>query len=152
MLRPSYGKRKKKIIRTRIGEREITTEGIIYFSRGLIGFDDKRDFALIQLSENSPFLLLQSLEDPALGLLVADPYSFMDDYEVRLSEAEKRILRVENVRQLAVLVTVTIPPGRPDETTLNLGGPIVINSEAKRGMQVPQVDSKYPTHFRPAND
>ncbi|MFW5497721.1 MULTISPECIES: flagellar assembly protein FliW [unclassified Maridesulfovibrio] len=145
-------KERKKIIRTRIGEREITTEGIIYFSRGLIGFDDKRDFALIQLSENSPFLLLQSLEDPALGLLVADPYSFMDDYEVRLSEAEKRILRVENVRQLAVLVTVTIPPGRPDETTLNLGGPIVINSEAKRGMQVPQVDSKYPTHFRPAND
>ncbi|ACS79084.1 flagellar assembly protein FliW [Maridesulfovibrio salexigens] len=145
-------KERKKIIRTRIGEREITNEGIIYFSRGLIGFDDKRDFALIQLSENSPFLLLQSLEDPALGLLVADPYSFMDDYEVRLSEAEKRILRVENVRQLAVLVTVTIPPGRPDETTLNLGGPIVINSEAKRGMQVPQVDSKYPTHFRPAND
>ena len=145
-------KERKKIIRTRIGEREITTEGIIYFSRGLIGFDEKRDFALIQLSENSPFLLLQSLEDPALGLLVADPYSFMDDYEVRLSEAEKRILRVENVRQLAVLVTVTIPPGRPDETTLNLGGPIVINSEAKRGMQVPQVDSKYPTHFRQAND
>ncbi|WP_421900973.1 flagellar assembly protein FliW [Maridesulfovibrio sp.] len=145
-------KERKKIIRTRIGEREITEEGIIYFSRGLIGFDDKRDFALIQLSENSPFLLLQSLEDPGLGLLVADPYSFMDDYEVRLSEAEKRILRVENVRQLAVLVTVTIPPGRPNETTLNLGGPIVINSEAKRGMQVPQVDSKYPTHFRPAND
>ncbi|WP_320172761.1 flagellar assembly protein FliW [Maridesulfovibrio sp.] len=145
-------KERKKIIRTRIGEREITDEGIIYFSRGLIGFDDKRDFALIQLSENSPFLLLQSLEDPALGLLVADPYSFMDDYEVRLSEAEKRILRVENVRQIAVLVTVTIPPGRPNETTLNLGGPIVINSEAKRGMQVPQVDSKYPTHFRPAND
>ncbi|TIH19124.1 flagellar assembly protein FliW [Marinifilum sp. JC120] len=145
-------KERQKIIRTRIGEREITEEGIIYFSRGLIGFDDKRDFALIQLSEDSPFLLLQSLEDPGLGLLVADPYSFMDDYEVRLNEAEKRILRVENVRQLAVLVTVTIPPGRPTETTLNLGGPIVINSEARRGMQIPQVDSKYPTHFRPAND
>ncbi|NDV21464.1 flagellar assembly protein FliW [Desulfovibrio sp. JC022] len=145
-------KERQKIIRTRIGEREITEEGIIYFSRGLIGFDDKRDFALIQLSEDSPFLLLQSLEDPGLGLLVADPYSFMDDYEVRLNEAEKRILRVENVRQVAVLVTVTIPPGRPNETTLNLGGPIVINSEARRGMQIPQVDSKYPTHFRPAND
>ncbi|NDV25145.1 flagellar assembly protein FliW [Desulfovibrio sp. JC010] len=145
-------KERKKIIRTRIGEREITEEGIIYFSRGLIGFDDKREFALIQLSDASPFLLLQSVEDPGLGLLVADPYSFMDDYEVRLSEAEKRILRVENVRQMAVLVTVTIPPGRPNETTLNLGGPIIINSEARRGMQVPQVDSKYPTHFRPAND
>ncbi len=145
-------KERTKIIRTRIGEREITEEGIIYFSRGLIGFDEKRDFALIQISETSPFLLLQSLEDPGLGLLVADPYSFMDDYEVRLSEAEKRILRVENIGQLAVLVTVTIPPGRPDETTLNLGGPIVINTEARRGMQVPQVDSKYPAHFRPAND
>ena len=82
-------KERKKIIRTRIGEREITDEGIIYFSRGLIGFDDKRDFALIQLSEDSPFLLLQSLEDPGLGLLVADPYRLMDEYEVRLSEAGK---------------------------------------------------------------
>ncbi|WP_320169058.1 flagellar assembly protein FliW [Maridesulfovibrio sp.] len=145
-------KERTQIIRTRIGEREITEDGIIYFSRGLIGFDEKRDFALIQLSENSPFLLLQSLEDPGLGLLVADPYSFMDDYEVRLSEAEKRILQVENAAQVAVLVTVTIPQGRPEETTLNLGGPIVINSEAKRGMQVPQIDSKYPAHFRPAND
>ena len=145
-------KERKKVIRTRLGEREITEEAIIYFSRGLIGFDDKRDFTLIQIRDDSPFLLLQSLDDPGLGLLVVDPYSFMDEYEVRLSDAEKRILRLDNVRQLGVLVTVTIPPGRPDETTLNLGGPIVINSEARRGMQVPQVDSKYPTHYRPAND
>ncbi len=145
-------KERKKIIRTRLGEREILEDGIIYFSRGLIGFDDKRDFTLIQIREDSPFLLLQSVEDSNLGLLVVDPYSFMDEYEVKLSDAEKRILRLENIRQLGILVTVTIPPGRPEETTLNLGGPIVINSEARRGMQVPQVDSKYPTHYRPRND
>ncbi len=145
-------KERKKVIRTRIGEREITEDSIIYFSRGLIGFDDKRDFTLIRLREDSPFMLLQSLDDPNLGLLVVDPYSFMDEYEVRLSEAEKRILRVENVRQIAVLVTVTIPQGKPEQTTLNLGGPIVINYVARKGLQVPQVDSKYPTHYCPAND
>lgn len=143
-------KERKKVIHTRLGEREILEDSIICFSRGLIGFDDKRDFTLIRVREDSPFMLLQSLEDPNLGLLVADPYSFMEEYSVRLSEAEKRILRVENIRQIAVLVTVTIPKGKPEQTTLNLGGPIVINYVAHRGLQIPQVDSKYPMHFCPA--
>ncbi|WP_027180117.1 flagellar assembly protein FliW [Maridesulfovibrio bastinii] len=143
-------KERKKVIRTRLGEREIMDDSIIYFSRGLIGFDDKRDFTLIRVREDSPFMLLQSLEDPNLGLLVADPYSFLEEYEIRLSEAEKRILRVDNIRQIAVLVTVTIPKGKPEQTTLNLSGPIVINYVAKKGLQIPQVDSKYPTHYCPA--
>ena len=145
-------KERKKIIQTRLGEREISDDGILHFPRGLIGFDSQRYFTLIQIKEDSPFLLLQSIEDSGLGLLVTDPYSFMDEYEIHLSNAEKSILRVERADQAAVLVTVTIPSGRPDETTLNLGGPIVLNSEARLGMQIPQVDSKYPTHFHPAND
>lgn len=141
--------RKRKVI-TRLGEREIGSGGIIYFPRGLIGLEDKREFALLSVkSDDSPFLLLQCVTDPGLGLLVADPYAFIDNYDVKLERGDRKVLKIENIKQLAVLVTVTIPRDKPEDTTLNLQGPIVVNTEARIGLQVPQTDGGYPTHFHP---
>ena len=135
---------------TRLGEREINSDSIVYFPRGLVGLEDKREFALLPVREgDSPFLLLQCITDPSLGLLVADPYSFLDDYDVKIENPDRKALKVANIRQLAVLVTVTIPPDKPEDTTLNLQGPIVINTETKIGLQIPQTEAGYPTHFRP---
>nr|WP_321256480.1 flagellar assembly protein FliW [uncultured Pseudodesulfovibrio sp.] len=135
---------------TRLGEREVSSEGIIYFPRGLVGLEDKREFALLSVkSDDSPFLLLQCITDPGLGLLVADPYSFLDDYDVKIENIDRKALKVDNIRQLAILVTVTIPQAKPEDTTLNLQGPIVINTEARIGLQVPQTEAGYPTHFNP---
>ncbi|MGE4469502.1 MAG: flagellar assembly protein FliW [Desulfovibrio sp.] len=134
------------MIRTRLGEREIVEDSIVRFPHGLVGFEDRRDFVLLQVNDSSPFLLLQSLEDPGLGLLVADPLSFIENYGVRLDSAEKKILNHQEDAELAVLVTVSIPRNRPEETTLNLSGPIVINTSAKVGIQSPQTDSSYPPH------
>lgn len=137
---------------TRLGEREVSPEGIIYFPRGLVGIEDKREFALLGVREgDSPFLLMQCITDPGLGLLVADPYAFIDEYDVKIENADRKVLKVESIRQLAILVTVTIPRNRPKDTTLNLQGPIVINTEARIGLQIPQTDANYPTHFRPIN-
>jgi flagellar assembly factor FliW len=133
---------------TRLGKRVIDLDSVIYFPRGLIGLEDKREYVLLRIEDDSPFILLQNLEDTSLGLLVVDPYSFLTDYNVKLETAEKKILQIENARQVAVMVTVTIPHDRPEETTLNLSGPIIINSEAKRGMQVPQLEAGYPTQYR----
>lgn len=135
---------------TRLGERQISSDGIIYFPRGLVGIEDKREFAILSVKEDdSPFLLLQCVTDPGLGLLVADPYAFIEDYDVKIENIDRKALKIENIRQLAVLVTVTIPPDKPEDTTLNLQGPIVINTEARIGLQIPQTDANYPTHFRP---
>nr|WP_316901250.1 flagellar assembly protein FliW [Pseudodesulfovibrio indicus] len=143
-------KERTKKIMTRLGEREIRADSIIYFPRGLVGLEDKREFSLLPIREgDSPFLLLQCTTDPGLGLLVADPYSFLDDYDVKIENPERKVLKVENIRQLAVLVTVTIPQDKPEDTTLNLQGPIVINTETKIGLQVPQTEAGYPTHFHP---
>ncbi len=132
-----------------MGQLTVPPERVLWFPRGLIGFETKKEFTLVQLREDSPFMILQSMTDPALGLLVTDPFSFMAEYEVVIGEAERKLLKVENHRQVAILVTVSIPKGSPERTTLNLSGPIVVNSEAQIGMQIPQVDSKYPSHFIP---
>jgi len=139
------------VLQTKLGEREVARDSVLYFPHGLIGLDDKREFVLIPVRENSPFLLLQCVTDPGLGLLVADPFPFYPEYSIKLEQAEKKILRVENMRQIAVLVTVTIPRNMPSETTLNLSGPIILNTKARLGIQAPQMDSKLPTHYRLVN-
>lgn len=131
-------------VQTRLGEQKVGLDRVLRFPRGLIGYEDKRDFVLLQIREDVPFLVLQSLEEPSLGLMVADPYNFMDDYSVRLSDAEQHMLSVDSPGQVSVLVTVSIPAGKPEETCLNLLGPVVINHEARIGMQVPQSETSQP--------
>lgn len=134
------------VIESRLGKRTVTTDKILEFPRGLIGYEDQRRFTLLQIKEDSPFLVLQSLDDPRLGLIVADPYTFLTEYEIRLETGEQRLLKVDDVSQVAVLVTVSIPAGNPEKTALNLMGPIVINHEARLGAQIPQMEGRFPTH------
>lgn len=133
--------RNKEIeIDTRLGLRSIDADKVVHFPRGLAGFEDERDFILLQIRPEAPLLILQSTSNPMVGLLVADPYSFMDKtaYEPSVGEAEKQLLQIADLGETAVLVTVSIPAGQPEAAVLNLAGPIVINSEARVGLQVPQ--------------
>ena len=128
------------MIQSRLGEREVRLDKVIHFPRGIIGFETAHEFTLLQIQENAPLLVLQSLEEPTLGLLVADPFVFLPDYNLTVSDAEQQILQAEGLEDLAVLVTATIPPGKPEETALNLLGPIVLNHRTRIGLQVPQVE------------
>lgn len=126
------------VIESRLGPREIRQDKVIRFPRGIIGFEHLRDFTLLQIREESPLLVLQSLEDTGLGLLVADPYSFIPDYSIKVNDVDQELLEAQSADDLAVLVTVSIPPGRPEQTALNLLGPILINHKKRLGLQAPQ--------------
>lgn len=136
-------RQEQRVIDTRIGKRAVAQDKFIHFPQGLIGFEGNREFVLLQLSDGSPFLILQSTTSVAVGLVVADPFTFIPDFEVKLGEAEKNVLQLDDIHQVAVLVTVSIPHGEPEKTALNLSGPILINHQQRVGLQVPQVDSKY---------
>ncbi len=130
-----------KIIPSRLGMREVELDKVILFPRGIIGFEHLREFILLQIREGAPLLVLQSMEEPGLGLLVADPFPFVPEYNLRVSDADQRTLQADSAADLAVLVTASIPPGRPEETALNLLGPILINHKARLGLQAPQVEN-----------
>ncbi len=144
----------KRIIASRLGDREVALDKVILFPRGIIGFEHLRDFTLLQIREGAALLVLQSMEDPGLGLLVADPFAFLPDYNLRINDADQRLLQAETAADLAVLVTATIPPGKPEETALNLLGPILINHKARLGLQAPQMEGSQPgkvfVHLREA--
>ncbi len=125
-------------IDTRLGRRKIDPDKIVNFPRGLAGFETEHEFTLLQLRPDAPLLILQSVTKPDVGLLVADPYSFLPSYPVMVGEAEQQLLKINETGDAAILVTVTIPAGEPENAMLNLTGPIVINHQAKIGLQIPQ--------------
>jgi flagellar assembly factor FliW len=131
----------QKVIETRLGRRVVDPDKVILFPQGLMGLEERHEFTLLQISEGSPFLVLQSMDEASLGLVVADPFSFLSDYAFTVGDAEQAILLAEESDDLAVLVTVSIPPGKPEDTALNLTGPILINHKARIGLQVLQPDA-----------
>ena len=135
-------------ILTRLGKQYVNPDKVIYFPRGLMGFEGLHEFTLLEIRPGAPFLLLQSMDEPKVGLLVADPFSFIPHYTLNVTSAEQRLLRAKDIAQLAVLVTASIPPGKPELTALNLIGPILLNHEARIVIQVPQTDNtEMPTQW-----
>lgn len=128
----------KITIQTKLGPRDINTDSSIFFPKGLIGFEEETSFTLLKINEDTPFLLLQSMNTQDLGLLLVDPYLFVPDFPLQLSPAQQAILEVEGPSDLNVFVTVTIPPNMPSETSINLAGPIFINYKKNIALQVPQ--------------
>lgn len=126
----------------------VEEKGLILFPKGLLGFEDHREFALVRLRDDSTFFLLQSSSDPNLGLMVTDPYIYVPDYRIKIGSAEQEMLRLKNIREAVVLVTVTIPPGKPEDAVINLAGPLVVNVRIRRGMQVPQNQLRHPPRIR----
>ncbi len=139
--------KQRKTINSRIGPLVVSTDKTIRFPRGLIGFESLRDFALVEFKPGTPFHFLQSLELPSMGMMLADPFSFLPGYEIRLSSAEERILKVHSIRDLFILVSVTVPKGDPEGSTLNLTGPICVNVQERLGLQSPQVELGFPSRI-----
>lgn len=123
---------------TRLGKKQLDSNKIITFPDGIIGYPDEHQFSILPIGEASPFMILQSIITPSLGLLVGDPYAFISDYTVRMNDAEQKILQSEEGENLLVLITVNVPHGTPELTKLNLTGPIFINTETQFGLQIPQ--------------
>lgn len=134
------------IIKTRdFGEEEISEEVIIDFPNGVYAFEDDHRFVLLSpCGEDKYPMWLQSVDNPELCFIVFDPREFVPDYSVELDKETKALLETDSA-QLDLLCMAVVP----DEyinTTINLKSPIVINSAAKKGVQVIAAEN-YPLKF-----
>ena len=138
----------KNINTTRFGEIEIDESGMIHFPEGLLGFPDHRDYVILEHKPGSPFLWLQSMTAPDLAFVMANPFLIMSDYLEDLSPEEESLFKQEGDREIIVFALVTIPPGEADKATINLLGPIVIDSASRKARQVILANSRY-SHCHP---
>ena len=130
------------------GEIGVREDQIITFSPGLLGFTELHRYILIEHGQDSPFLWLQCVDDPAIAFVVLDPAHIVPDYQPGPPEAVLKQVEALTPADLKVLVILTIPPGRPQDMTANLLGPVLINLQTRRGKQLVLERSPYSHQHR----
>lgn len=109
---------------SRFGAVDVIVDSIIEFPDGLIGLGGSR-YALLSTQSTSPFLWLQSLDNPGVALPVTNPHRFFEGFAVELADADAENLGFDDGEPADVYVTVTASNVASD-ITVNLKAPILI--------------------------
>ncbi|HCT63727.1 MAG TPA: flagellar assembly protein FliW [Lachnospiraceae bacterium] len=122
---------------------EYSKEDIVTFDDGLYGFQDKKNFILICFENtNDNFLCMQSIDDEKLAFLMINPYHFLADYEVVLSDEDTHSLNITNVANVRTYA-VCVVGDDANKSTANLKCPIIINSKNNKAKQIILDESAY---------
>lgn len=124
------------------GNLSIEKENIITFEQGLLGFEELRQFAIIDVEECLPFEWLVSVEDPVVAFPILNPTLFFSDYNPSLPKDDLALLDIKKEKDVEMFCIVTLGK-KPEDVTLNLKGPILINMKNKMGKQVVLAEDYY---------
>ncbi len=130
---------------TNFGEIEVSKEKVITFDEGLPGFEEEKEFLLVNNYDTEdpvPFMWLQATKNPDLALVVAIPFFLRPTYEVEIPEEALKNLEIREPGDVAVYSVVKIQD-KVEDMTFNLLSPIIINGKNHKGMQLIQDNVKY---------
>lgn len=129
------------------GEIEIKDDRIITFEEGLLGFEDiKRYTIILNPEDNIPFHWLQSVDEPNLAFVITNPFLFKEDYSFDIPDKVVDQLEIKDKEDVAVF-SIAVVPENMEEMTINLRGPIIINSEQQKGKQIVLEGAEIPLKY-----
>ncbi|MDO5402257.1 MAG: flagellar assembly protein FliW [Eubacteriales bacterium] len=121
------------------GTVDIEDGKILTFEKGIIGFDDFKEYTIIydsEKEEDTAIMWLQSLDEPSLALPVMKPEIVWPDYDPVVEDEIINSLGgdIKNAN-LLVLCTLTVPSDLT-KMTCNLKAPIIINADTLKAVQL----------------
>lgn len=136
-----------KVLTRDFGEIEADQKNIIKFKNGLPGFEELKKFVIIPLSDDSPFMVVQSLDEVEVAFTVIEPGNFMSDYKFEISDNIEKELEISSIEDVLVLNIITLQE-KLKEITVNLSAPLVININKNLGRQVILDDKRYELKYK----
>ena len=125
------------------GEIEIDEKEIITFEKGMIGFEDIKNFALV--GEEGLFVeWLQSIDEPT-SFAVMDPFIAYTEYSFDIPDKVLEELNIKDKSEILIRTVVVIPEDITKIRT-NLQAPVIINTKEKKAMQI-LLDDTYPMRY-----
>ncbi|HDK7167371.1 flagellar assembly protein FliW [Clostridium sporogenes] len=121
---------------------EYEEKDVIYFEKGIPGFEELKKFIIFSVKDNDVFSVFHSIEKEDMGIIVTSPFSIEKDYEIQLEEEQIKNLKLQDEKDTLVLNTVTLNSDI-NKITANLRAPIVINIKEKIGEQIIINSDKY---------
>lgn len=131
------------VLTSRFGALSIKPEKIITMTSPFLGFPDSTRFFVKPHGEESPFLWLQSLDDPKLAFVVLQAALLIPQYQPEISGLSRQELQASPEQPLEILLILTIPRDNPEGMTANLLGPVAINPQKRLAKQILQDPTRY---------
>lgn len=124
------------------GTLTVPQDAVIEFPQGVYGFEACRSFIMVE-AQLPGFYWLQSTDRSSLLFFLANPFTQVENYEVEIDPASEQSLGSSDPDEVSVLAIVTLP-GKSDEVaTMNLQGPIAINTVTRRARQLVLGDNRW---------
>lgn len=131
----------------RFGDQEVERDKLISFPDGIPGFEAYKAYALFDDPDSEPFQWLLSIDNPRLGFVVVNPLFIWADYDPKISRDDLRTLEVEKPEEILLFCIVTLADD-PSQVTVNLSGPLVVNSVKRKARQLALLDDRYVTKHK----
>ncbi len=125
-----------KILSEKLGEIEIDENSIIHFVSPIIGFNDINQYVIVKLNQNDKFSWLQACNDKSVTFPITVPQAFDIDYTFEIDDNNQKLLNLEGSDDILTFNIVNIPLNRPEDATINLLAPVVINIKQNIGAQL----------------
>ena len=132
-----------------LGEIEISQEQILSFPYGLLGFEDNKEFVLLDVPGNDHFKFLQEINTSYISFLLINPWDFFKEYDMEIPDEELEKMGIDPTgdNHMGIYNIVTLGEILHDSTS-NLLAPIVINQVDKKGKQFILNDTQYTTKHK----
>ena len=139
-------KKKAKTIpvKTSGGVRYVSESNIVRFPDGLLGFDEYTDFVFFDIEGCEPFRSMLSVKEGGPDFVTVEPLGIFDDYKPLDDVSSCESLDMTRPAEYAVLSIVTLSEN-PEDITVNLRAPLIINLTTSIGKQIILNDDSYPT-------
>lgn len=131
-----------RITTLRFGELEIPDDKLIQMAKPVLGFEQLKKFCIIEGEDFEPFLWFQSVEEPSVAFIIVNPIFFNPDYHIEVNPKEIEELDIADIKTVETYAIVSIPSD-PKRMSINLQGPILINTKTRLAKQLILVNSKY---------
>lgn len=137
-----------KINTPTFGEVDVDENNIVSFASGILGFDDLKKYIVLSADdEDTVFYWLQSVEEPEISFIVTNPFLFIQNYEFDIPESVVKQLELENQEDL-IVYSITVITENIKNATINLKGPILVNSKNKKAKQIVLDGDEYPLKYK----
>ncbi|WP_153722661.1 flagellar assembly protein FliW [Sporosarcina cascadiensis] len=106
-----------------------------HFPKGLPGFEEEIEFALLPIEGNNTFQVLQSTKQANTAFIVANPYTLTDDYSFEIDEPTINSLIITKPEDVMVLGILSMK--QPfEQSTINLKAPLIFQLHNKKAKQM----------------
>ncbi|MBD3246395.1 MAG: flagellar assembly protein FliW [Candidatus Omnitrophica bacterium] len=114
---------------------DLNPEHMFTFADGIPGFEKVKKFVILRHEQEVPFGRLTAV-DFDLCFIVIDPWVVYPEYAPDIDDEELKKIDSPSREELLILAIVNIPEGKPQDSTMNLAAPVILNVKKGMGRQV----------------